>query len=45
MQNTYIGENVTLNGVIIDKNAVIRDKKSLTGCAELPYFVPKGFTL
>lgn len=45
MQNTYIGENVNLDCVIIDKNGLIRDKRTLTGCEKLPYFVPKSHTL
>ena len=42
MQDTVIGENVTLDCVITDKNVVIRDRRSLAGCAELPYFISKG---
>lgn len=42
MQDTVIGANVQLDCVITDKNAVIRDRRHLAGCAELPYFVGKG---
>ncbi len=42
MQDTVIGENVTLDCVITDKNVVIRDRHSLAGCPELPYFISKG---
>ncbi|MBR7186297.1 MAG: glucose-1-phosphate adenylyltransferase subunit GlgD [Clostridia bacterium] len=42
MQDTVIGENVKLESVITDKNVVIRDRRTLAGCAELPYFVSKG---
>ena len=42
MQDTVIGENVELNCVITDKNVVIRDRRHLCGCEELPYFIAKG---
>ena len=42
MQDTVIGENVELNCVITDKNVVIRDRRHLAGCEELPYFIAKG---
>ncbi len=42
MQDSVIGENVRLDCVITDKNAVVRDGRTLAGCAELPYFIPKG---
>ena len=42
MQDTVIGENVQLNCVITDKNVVIRDRRHLAGCEELPYFIAKG---
>ncbi len=42
MQDTVIGENVELNCVITDKNVVIRDRRHLSGCEELPYFIAKG---
>lgn len=45
MQNAYIGENVSLDCVVIDKNGIIRDRKTLSGCEDLPYFVPKSLTL
>ena len=45
MQDNIIGENTSLDGVITDKNVVISDKKSLSGCAELPYYIPKGTRL
>jgi glucose-1-phosphate adenylyltransferase len=45
MQDTMIGANTSLNCVITDKNVVINDKKSLSGCAELPYFIQKGTML
>ncbi len=42
MQDSIIGEGAQLDYVITDKNAVVRDKRVLAGCAELPYFIPKG---
>ena len=45
MQDNYIGENTTLNCVITDKNVVIGDRKHLSGCTTLPYFIQKGTML
>ena len=45
MQDAIIGANTSLNCVITDKNVVVSDKKSLSGCAELPYFIQKGTML
>ncbi len=45
MQDNYIGENTSLNCVITDKNVVISDRKSLSGCSTLPYFIQKGTRL
>ena len=42
LQDTYIGSDVTLNCVITDKNVVIGDRKNLSGCSTLPYFIQKG---
>ncbi len=45
MQDNYIGENTSLNCVITDKNVVISDSKTLSGCSTLPYFIQKGTRL
>ena len=45
MQDNYIGENTTLNCVITDKNVVISDRKNLSGCSTLPYFIKKGIRI
>ncbi len=45
MQDNIIGQNTSLDCVITDKNVVIRDKKTLGGCATLPYYIPKGTRL
>ena len=42
MQDTVIGSSVELDSVITDKNVVIRDRRHLAGCAELPFFIGKG---
>ena len=45
MKKTVIGSNVKLDAVITDKNVVIGDRRNLSGCAELPYFIAKGTML
>lgn len=42
MQDSVVGSNVQLDCVITDKNVVVRDRRHLAGCAELPYFIAKG---
>ncbi len=42
MQETMIGSAAQLDCVITDKNVVIRDRRRLAGCEELPYYVSKG---
>lgn len=42
MQDSVIGVGVELDSVITDKNVVIRDRRHLAGCAELPFFIGKG---
>ena len=41
-QDTYTGENVTLQYVVTDKNVVIRDGVSLSGHGTMPIYVDKG---
>ena len=41
-QDTFTGENVSLNCVITDKNVVIRDNKILSGDETLPFYLSKG---
>ncbi len=41
-QGTFTGENVYLNCVISDKNAIIRDGRTLSGHESLPFFIEKG---
>ena len=45
LQDNFIGENTSLNCVITDKNVVISNVKTLSGCSELPYFIQKGTRL
>ena len=45
MQDNIIGQNTTLDCVITDKNVVVTDRKTLGGCATLPYYIPKGTRL
>ena len=45
MQDNMIGEHTSLNCVITDKNVVIGDRKTLSGCSTLPYFIQKGTLL
>lgn len=42
LQDTYTGSDVTLNCVITDKNAVIRDGRNLSGHESMPFFVGKN---
>ena len=41
-QDTFTGENVTLNCVIADKNVVVKDGKTLSGDETLPFYLSKG---
>ncbi|MBQ9783377.1 MAG: glucose-1-phosphate adenylyltransferase subunit GlgD [Clostridia bacterium] len=42
LQDTFTGNNVSLNCVITDKNVVIRDGRMLSGHESMPFFIPKG---
>ncbi len=42
LQDTYIGDNASLDCVVTDKATVIRDRRSLKGDESLPFFIPKG---
>ena len=42
MQDTIVSKDVSLNCVITDKNAVIRDGRTLSGHETLPFFIDKG---
>ena len=45
MQDNIIGPRTSLDCVITDKNVVISDSKTLSGCSTLPYFIQKGTRL
>ena len=45
MQDNIIGANATLDSVITDKNVIVSDRRTLAGCEELPYYIPKGTRL
>jgi glucose-1-phosphate adenylyltransferase len=45
MQDNVVGEGAKMNCVITDKNVVVRAKRNLSGCEDLPYFIQKGMML
>ena len=45
LQDTYVGSNVSLNCVITDKNAVIKDGRTLSGHESMPFFIGKDQTV
>lgn len=42
MQGTLVGENSNLDCVVTDKDVMIRDSRTLSGCASYPMFIEKG---
>ena len=42
LQDAYVGDNVTLQGVITDKNVTIRDGRLLAGHETMPFYIEKG---
>ena len=42
LQDTVVGDNVQLNCVITDKNAMIKDGRTLSGHETMPFFIGKG---
>lgn len=42
MQDTITGEHVKLNCVVADKNVTIRDRRNLSGCETIPYYLGKN---
>ena len=42
LQDAYIGSDVTLDCVVTDKDVVIRDRRHLSGCETMPFFIGKG---
>ena len=45
LQDTYVGSNVSLNCVVTDKNAVIKDGRNLSGHQTMPFFIGKDQTV
>lgn len=45
MQDTVVGNDVTLGFVISDKNVVIKDDRTLSGHSTLPFFISKGIMI
>ena len=45
LQDTYVGDNVSLNCVITDKNAMIKDGRTLSGHETMPFFIGKDQTV
>ena len=42
MQDSFVGDNVVLNCVISDKNAVIKNGRCLSGHETHPFSIGKG---
>ena len=42
MQDTIVGNNVTLGCVVTDKNVLIKDERNLSGHSTLPFYISKG---
>lgn len=42
MQDTVVGDSVTLGCVVSDKNVFIKDDRNLSGHSTLPFFISKG---
>lgn len=45
MQDTFVGENSSLNCVIIDKAAVVKPNKTLCGDSNYPVYIGKGIVI
>lgn len=45
MKNTFIGENSTLDCVIIDKAVVVKPNKMLCGASNYPVYIGKGIVI
>ena len=41
-QDTFVGDNTSLNCVISDKNVVIHEGVTLSGASTLPFYLEKG---
>ena len=45
LQDTYVGDNVSLNCVVADKNVIIKEGRNLSGHKTMPFFIDKGATV
>ncbi len=45
MQNTFVGENSSLECVIIDKSVVVKPNKKLCGTTNYPVYIGKGLVI
>lgn len=45
LQDTYVSDNVSLNCVITDKNALIKEGRNLSGHSSMPFFIGKDQTV
>ena len=45
MKNTFVGENSTLECVIIDKSVVVKPNKMLCGAENYPVYIGKGIVI
>lgn len=45
MKNTIVGDYADLNAIITDKNVSIRDRRVLSGCETLPFYLKKDLTV
>ena len=45
LQDTYVGDHVSLNCVVTDKNVVIKDERTLSGHQSMPFFIDKGLSI
>ena len=41
-QDTYVCQDASLNCVITDKNVMIKDKRVLSGCENMPFYIGKN---
>ena len=45
LQDTYVGDNVSLNCVVTDKNVIVKEGRHLSGHETMPFFIDKGATV
>ncbi|MCQ2387736.1 MAG: glucose-1-phosphate adenylyltransferase subunit GlgD [Clostridia bacterium] len=45
MQDTVLGENCTIDCIVVDKNVTITDRKTLSGSSNHPFYLGKGIMI